>query len=180
MTARIEPGGRDELGLVGWTVARASGLVTGTEPPNLFRVLGRHRKLFRGWLRFAGRLMPGGTLPRREKELVILRVAHLTGCAYEQEHHRRLARRAKISPGEVDRVAVGPGSPGWSQRERLLLEATDELHHHHDLTDDTWAALRAHLDDRGLIELVLLVAHYEMLATVIGTLRIPLDRGRRR
>ena len=56
--------------------------------------LGRHRPLFRGWLRFAGRLMPGGKLPRRETEMVILRVAHLRQCAYEFEHHARLARRA--------------------------------------------------------------------------------------
>ena len=64
-TPRISPGGRRDVGAVNWAFAQVSGLVTGTTPPNLFLTLGRNRKLFRGWLRFAGRLMPGGKLPRR-------------------------------------------------------------------------------------------------------------------
>ena len=57
--------------------------MTGTEPPGVFLTLGRHRRLFWGWLLFAGSLMPGGRLPRRETELVILRVATLAGNDYE-------------------------------------------------------------------------------------------------
>ena len=48
-----------------------------------------------------------------------------------------------------------------------------------DLDDATWAALRAHLDEREAIELCMLVGHYEMLATTIATLRIQTDRPRR-
>jgi hypothetical protein len=61
----------------------------------------------------------------------------------------------------------------------VILEAVDELHRALDLTDDTWAALSGHLEERDRIELVLLVGHYEMLATAIGTLRIQPDRRRR-
>lgn len=178
--ARVEPGGRGDVGLFTWGLAQVSGLVTGTTPPNVFLVLGRHRKLFRGWLRFAGRLMPGGTLPRRDSELVILRVAHRRDCRYELEQHRRLGRRAGLSPAEIERVAEGPGASGWSPRQQVLLQVVDELQDAGDLTDETWAAVRAHLDERGAIELVLLAAHYDMLATAITTLRVPLDRPRRR
>jgi hypothetical protein len=80
---RIAPGTRAEVGRITWGLARISGRVTGTGPPNHFLTLGRHRKLIRSWLRFAGRLMPGGTLLRREIELVILRVAHLRARTYE-------------------------------------------------------------------------------------------------
>jgi AhpD family alkylhydroperoxidase len=157
-----------------------SGRVTGTTPPNLFLVLGRHRKLFRGWLRFAGRLMPGGTLPRRETELVILRVAHLRANAYELEQHRRLAARARITEAEVARVLEGPAAGGWTPREHAVLAAVDELHRDQDLSDPGWAALVAHLSEREVIELVLLVGHYEMLATAITALRVPPDHPRRR
>ncbi len=176
MTApRIRPGTRRELGVVGWTVARVAGRVAGTGPPNLFRTLGRHRRLFRGWLRFAGRLMPGGRLPRRDTELVILRVAHLNDCAYEFEHHVRLGQRAGIGPAEVTRILVGPDDEAWTTRERALLSATDQLHHDRDLDDAAWAALRAHLGERECIELCFLVGHYELLATTIRTLRIQPD-----
>jgi alkylhydroperoxidase family enzyme len=138
--------------------------------------LGRHPRLFRAWLHFAGRLMPGGTLPRRDTELVILRVAHLRASEYELTHHVPLGRRAGLSAEEVERIFEGPGAAGWSPREAALLHAVDDLHACGDLADDTWETLRAHLDDRGLIELVLLVGHYEMLATVLAALRIRPDR----
>lgn len=177
---RIPPGGRRELGLPVWAFGHVAGVVTGTTPPNVFLTLGRHRKLFRGWLRFAGRLMPGGLLRRRETELVILRVAHLAGSAYEFEHHVRLGRRAGIGAPEVDAVRTGPDAPTWGPRERTLLATADALHARRDLDDAEWAALREHLDDREAIELLLLVGHYEMLATTLNALRIQPDRPRRR
>lgn len=176
--ARIAPGGRADVGRLGWVVAWGVGRVGGTSPPNLFLTLGRQRKLFRGWLRFAGRLMPGGTLPRRETELVILRVAHLRACRYEFDHHVHLGGRAGVTPADVARVREGPASDGWSARERAVLTAVDELHHEQDLADDTWAGLRAHLDEARCIELLLLVGHYEMLATTILALRIQPDERR--
>lgn len=179
-SARVAPGGRSDVGLLAWVVSRVAGRAIGTEPPKLFLTLGRHRKLFRAWLRFAGRLMPGGLLPRRETELVILRVAHLTSCRYEFDHHVRLGRRAGLGEAEVDRVVQGPEAPGWSARERALLSAVDRLHADRDLDDPSWESLREHLDEREAIELCMLAGHYEMLATTIATLRIQPDRSIRR
>jgi AhpD family alkylhydroperoxidase len=175
---RVAPGGRRDVGLVMWAFAIGAGKAQRTNPPNLFLTLGRHRRLFRGWLRFAGRLMPFGALPRRETELVILRVAHLRGCAYEWEHHRHLGRRAGVTSADLVWIEAGPDASGWSERERVILTAVDELHADGDLSDASWASLREHLDERQAIELVMLVGHYEMLATTIGTLRIQPDRRR--
>lgn len=177
-TPRITPGSRREVGLVNWTVSQVSGRVTGTTPPNLFLTLGRHRKLFRGWLRFAGRLMPGGTLPRRETELVILRVAHRRDCHYEFDHHVRLGRRAGVTAADVERLTAGPADGGWTPRERAMLLAVDMLVRDHDIDDETWAELTSHLDTRGAIELCLLASHYDMLATTIAALRIQPDQPR--
>jgi AhpD family alkylhydroperoxidase len=174
-TGRIGPGTRREVGVLNWAIAQLSGLVTGTAPPALFLTLGRHRKLFRGWLRFAGRLMPRGTLPRRETELAILRVAHVRGCAYEFEHHARLGRRAGVRDADVARVREGPAAAGWPVRDRAMLAAVDQLLAERDLDEPTWTALRAHLDERATIELIMLVGHYDMLATAIAALRIAPD-----
>ncbi len=178
MTARLPLPSRRDTGTVGWLVSTLAGRVGGTETPRLFLTMSLRPKLFRGWLRFAGRLMPGGRLPRRETELVILRVAHLRGCTYEWEHHTHLAARAGVTPADVARVTEGPDAAGWSERERLVLRAVDELHRRQDLGDELWAQLARLLSPGDLVELVLLVGHYEMLATFIGTLRIPPDRRR--
>ncbi len=178
--ARIAPGGRGDVGWFAWIVTRVAGRVTGTQPPNLFLTLARHRTLFRAWLHFAGRLMPGGVLTRRETELAILRVAHLRSCRYELEQHVRLGRRAGLGEADFERVAQGPEAPGWSPRERALLAAVERLHADRDLDDPAWNSLREHLGEREAIELCMLVGHYEMLATTIAALRIQPDRPRRR
>ena len=172
---RIRPGGRADVGLINWSISKIAGRVAGTNPPNLFLTMSRHRRLFRGWLRFAGRLMPGGSLSRRDTELVILRVAHLRDSAYELEQHKRLARRVGLNDADIERVARGPTDEGWSSRQRVLLEATDELIDSRDLSDETWTKLSQHLDERRSIELVMVVGHYDMLATFIRTLRIEPD-----
>jgi AhpD family alkylhydroperoxidase len=176
---RIAPGGRRELGLPIWAFSRLAGRATGTAPPAIFTTLGRGRGLFWGWLFFASRLMPGGKLPRRETELVILRVASLRGCDYELEHHVRLGRRAGVTAADVERVLAGSTAEGWSGQEQLLMRATEELLTIKDLTDDTWTALRAAYDERTVIELLLLVGHYDMLATTLMTLRLQPDEERR-
>jgi len=173
---RIPPGRSiGDVGLFAWAFGHIAGRTTQTNPPNLFMTLGRHPGLFRGWLWFAGRLMPGGKLPRRDTEIVIIRVAHLRDCAYELTHHERMGAKAGLSRDEIERIKAGPSADGWSESDRTLLEAVDELHSTGNLTDPTWEALRTHYDDRRLIEFVFLAGHYEMLATALNTLRIEPD-----
>ena len=173
---RIPPGGRRELGLINHTIAAVAGRATGTRPPNIFPTLGRHPRLFRAWLRFGGRLMPRGTLPRRETELVILRVAHNCGSEYERRAHVRIARRIGLSDEEIERVAAGPSAPGWSERERALLRACDEMHERRVIGDEAWAQLADLYDERELIEISMLIGHYEMLAMVLASLRVQPER----
>ena len=176
---RIAPGKRSDVGWVNWVIAGVAGRAAGTTPPNLLLTLGRHRRLFRRWLRFAGGLMPGGRLPRKETELVILRVAHLCGSDYEFEHHVRLGRKAGLRDEDFERVRLAVDEGGWSERVAAMLKAVDGLHAARDLDDETWAALRRHLGERECIELLLLAGHYEMLATFLETLRVPKDIPRK-
>jgi AhpD family alkylhydroperoxidase len=180
MTARIPAGTRAHTGTVNALIARVMGVTGGTDgPPQLFTTLGRHRRLFRPWLRFAGRLMPGGKLPRSDAELVILRVATLCDCAYEWAHHERIGRTAGLSEDDIRRARDGAGAPGWTERQAAILAAVDELHATRSLGDAAWQRLRAAgLSDTELIELPMLTGHYEMLAMTLNALRVPPDRFR--
>jgi AhpD family alkylhydroperoxidase len=172
---RIAPGSRREIGWLNYGIARAIGVATGGPPPHLFTTLGRHGGLFRKWLRFAGGLMPGGRLPRRDTEILILRVAHNTGCEYEWRHHEELGQQAGLTREEIERTRLGPDAEGWSPRQALLLLAADELHADRRLSDDVWDGLRPLLSDEHLIELCLLVGHYEMLAMTLNSLQVEPD-----
>jgi len=175
MKPRIEPGRLRELGPVNWVVWQALSRAARTPDAHLFSTLGRTGGLFRGWLHYSGRLMPGGKLRRYETELVILRVAHLRQCEYETDHHIRLGKRAGVTPQILDRLREGPAAPGWSDKERALLTAVDQLVHNRIIDDETWTGLAAHYDEARLIEIVLLTNQYEGLASTITTLRIQTD-----
>lgn len=124
--------------------------------------------------------MPRGVLPRAETELLILRVAHNCDCEYEWGHHERLGVAAGLDSEEVERVRHGPGAAGWGQRQELLLRAADELHTQRTISDSLWTELRPLYSDRELIELCMLVGHYEMLAMTLNTLQVQLDPPRKR
>jgi AhpD family alkylhydroperoxidase len=172
---RIGPGSAAEIGRVNFLLTRALGAAIGGGPPNIFTTLARHRRLFRPWLRFAGALMPGGVLPRPDSELLILRVAHNSACAYEWDQHERIALTAGLSADQIQAVRDGAEATGWSERQRLLLRAADELHTDRVLSGAMWAALRPLMSDAELIELCMLVGHYEMLAMTLSSLAVAPD-----
>ncbi|MFB8005306.1 carboxymuconolactone decarboxylase family protein [Nocardia sp. NPDC056000] len=172
---RIAPGRLRELGPINWVVWQALSRAAGTEDAHLFSTLGRTGGLFRGWLHFSGKLMPGGRLRRYESELVIIRVAHLRECDYEMDHHIRLGKRAGVTPEKLDWIRTGPTAPGWNDKERALLAAVDQLVTTRDLDDAAWQTLATHYDERRLIEIVLLINQYEGLASTITALRIQTD-----
>lgn len=119
--------------------------------------------------------MPGGRLPRKDTELLILRVAHNAGCDYEWDHHERLAQDVGLTAQEIARVRGGASAPGWSERSAVLLSAADELHADRRIGEELWGRLRGMLDEPELIELCMLVGHYEMLAMTLNSLAVDLD-----
>lgn len=173
-TPRVAPGRLRELGPLNWLFARAIAHGVRAPEAHLFSTLGRQRGVFRGWLHFSATLL-FGSLPRHETELVILRVAHLRQCHYELDHHRRLGRRAGVDDALQARVFEGPGAEGWSEAHCALLSVVDALVTTKDVDDATWQRLAISYDERQLVEIVLLVGQYDMLATTIGTLRIERD-----
>jgi AhpD family alkylhydroperoxidase len=178
---RVPPASRAEAGPLNALLLRVIKLGTRTEnTPYLFSTLARHRGLFRRWLLFAGAMMPGGKLPRKDTELVILRVSHLTGAEYEADYHRPMGRKAGLTAEQIEAVARDDlQESDWSARQLAILRAGDEMHRDRQIGDDTFQALRdAGLSDRDLVELCMLHGHYEMIAGTINSLGIQRDRHR--
>ena len=172
---RVAPASPQELRPLARIVAEVGGRITGSGPANIFTTLGQHPRLFRAWLRYSAHLMPFGQLPRRDTELVILRVAWRCRSAYEWHQHVPIALRVGLSPGEVAGVADSPPLAGFTQRQRALLAVSDELLAGRALSDATWGAVQATCGDREAIELCLLIGPYQGLASAIGGLGIQIE-----
>jgi AhpD family alkylhydroperoxidase len=145
-----------------------AGVVSVTGPLNIFTTLGRHPDLFRSWIGFGTMLLMGGTLPARDRELAILRAAHNNGCTYEWTHHARLAREAGLDDAEIAALAAGLDEHPWAPADRVVVAAADELHTTRTLSPASWEALAERFDERRLIELVILIGHYTMLAFALN------------
>jgi AhpD family alkylhydroperoxidase len=135
----------------------------------------RHRRLFLPWLAFASRLVPYGTLERRDTELSVLRVAWNCRCRYEWAQHVQLARHAGLTQEEVGRVCDGSSASGWTPHQVALLDAVDEIHAARSISELTWQRLGRRYRPQQLIELCMLVGHYEMVAGLLNSLAVPLD-----
>ncbi len=150
---------------------------TGSRPLNIFTTLVRHPKLFKSWSAFGAYVLLGSSLPHRERELVILRVGWMCRSEYEFGQHRVIARACGVSDDEIARVTRGPQDPGWSDRDRTLLRAVDELHADQMIEDETWTALRGRFTEEQLIDLLFAVGQYTLVSMVLNTLGVQLEAG---
>lgn len=139
---------------------------------NLVATLVRHPKLTRAFLRFNFHLLYGSTLPARLRELAVLRVAHLTECEYEWLHHVDMGREAGLSDEVIAGIERGEAT---DELDRAVLAAVDELQRDSVVSDATWAALGAHLDERQLMDLIFTIGCYGSLAMAINTFGVEPD-----
>jgi alkylhydroperoxidase family enzyme len=150
------------------------------EPMHIFATLARAPELFRRWMGFGGALLYG-SLPSRLTELAILRTAYRFDGFYEWAQHVEMGQERGVTIEEM--TALGGDTAAldaveWAPLERAVLRAVDETRDLGAVSDATWAELARHLDDAGLIELLMLIAHYLMLTTVLRSLRMqPEDRA---
>jgi alkylhydroperoxidase family enzyme len=146
------------------------------EPMHLFTTLAQSPELFRRWLGFGGALL-AGRLPGRIRELVILRTAHRFSGRYEWAHHLELSQAQGITTVEIAALGGDLAAVEWGLLEATVLAAVDETADQGEISDGTWATLARSLDQAELVELVMLVAHYLMLSTVVRSLKLPLEPG---
>ena len=109
---------------------------------------------------------------------MILRTAARFGGRYEWAQHIGLAEVQGVTPVEVEAVSDGEGAVdtvAWSPLERAALRCVDETADDGAVSDGTWDTLAEGLRESELLELLMLIGHYMMLTTVLGSLRIPLE-----
>ena len=143
--------------------------------PNVLATLMHHPTLAGPSLVYNNVLLRSPTLDPRLRELMILRVAWRTGSAYEWAQHLRIAAGIGITAEEIDAVAHGTDGFAWPALDADVLAAVDELVDGYRVGDDTWARLRAQLDERQLVELVFVVGTYTGLAMAFNSFGLELD-----
>jgi AhpD family alkylhydroperoxidase len=142
---------------------------------NLLGTFAHHPALIQAFHTLTGHVLFASTLSPRQRELLVLRVAAVRECEYEWRQHVVLAADAGLTPDEIARVADGADASGWSPPDKAMLGAVDELVRDAAVSDATWAALAADLDEQQLMDLVFTVGTYDLLAMALGSFSVQLD-----
>lgn len=114
------------------------------------------------------------------RELVILRVAVVTGCEYVRRVHAGVyAQEEGFTPAQIDALGrrearwdddAAPEAALFDPRLRAALAYMDSMTRHVTVPDPVFAALKPHFDERQIVELTMLVAAYNMLTRVLTAL----------
>ena len=131
-------------------------------------------ELVRGVAPFANYITTDTTLTPRQRALLILRTAWLTGSNYLWGKH---ATASGLSAPEIRRVAEGPDARGWTALEAALLRAADDLHRNSIITTPTWTTLAKDFGTAQLIDTTFTVAEFTMLSTTLNSIGVEPDAG---
>ncbi len=134
-----------------------------------------HRDLFERVAEVSLKLLQEPALPLRDRQLVILRVGWLHQIPYIWGEHVAVSKRLGLSSDDIEQVVAGSTSPHWTDHERALLQATEELIDEAMISDATWDVLAQRYDHAQLIELPLLVGQFSTVGYFQNALRIPLS-----
>jgi alkylhydroperoxidase family enzyme len=147
----------------------------GRQPARTMEALARQPDLLSPFLGWAAALALNGVLTHREHELLALRAASNCGSEFEWAEHVEYARAAGFSDDEIAHVAraTAVADGPWTESERALLDAADELHRDRDISDATWNALAAQYGPPALVEILFVVGQYTMLSMVANAAGLP-------
>ncbi len=154
------------------------GFTAPGEVPEFFRIMAKNPELLKSFHGMGLYFLLDAKLPLRDREIAILRVGWLLQAPYEWGEHVNTARRLDaLSGDEIARIMEGPEAQGWSEHDRAILRAVDELLKDAMISDATWTTLSKTFDEAQMLELPILVGNYQAVAYLQNSLRMTLRPG---
>jgi 4-carboxymuconolactone decarboxylase len=145
-------------------------------PLNIFRMLSHAETAFRPFLRFGAAILGELQLDAKLRELAILQVAAQAQAEYEWVQHAAIALAIGVSEEQIAAVESQElDSASLSETERAVLTFAAEVVRQPRVSDETFAAVSRSLSPREIVELLLTVGNYLMLARVMTTLELEID-----
>jgi 4-carboxymuconolactone decarboxylase len=151
--------------------------VLGNLPPlNIFRMLAHAETAYRPYLRFGGALLADLQLDPVARELAILQTARAIGAEYEWVQHVTIGKAAGVTDEQIAALEAGDlNADAFDGSQGAVVRFTDAVVRSPRPDDDVFGALREHLSDREIVELLLVVGSYTMLGRLMTALDLDLD-----
>ena len=139
---------------------------------HLYQMLLHSPPIASGWLNYLTAIRQQSTLPGGLRELVIMRIAELNGAPYEAEQHAPIALREGITQTQLDDLDNWQQSKNYDATQRAVLAYTDAMTKEIHVSPEVFAAVKAVLTERLLVELTATVGAYNMVSRFLEALQI--------
>ncbi len=172
---RIEPLGAEEMAPdaleLAVQVRRNFKLEENASIPAVIATMLHHPDLYRPRVEYTRQRLAASKLDLRDMEIAILRTAWRCNAPFSWGEHVPMAKRAGVTPEEIERLTGEVGAGGWKERDGAIVAAVDELHDDAMISDATWTSLAACFEPAQLIELVSLIGIYHENSFLYNSLR---------
>jgi 4-carboxymuconolactone decarboxylase len=143
---------------------------------NIYQLLLHSPGLAETWLEHFNAVRWRTTLSGRLREIVVIRIAYLHGMAYVlRQHVPKLAVAEGLTVEECDALKDWHTAPTFDPNERAVLAYADAMVQQAKVPEATFETLRAHFDERAIVELTVLIGSYIMHNRVFGALDVDLE-----
>jgi alkylhydroperoxidase family enzyme len=114
----------------------------------------------------------------RGREVAILELSVLRRCGIEWYAHSPIGARVGLTDDELTAILTGAPAPTLDRSETIIRHVTQSLLRSRDIDDALYADAVEALGERVLMELLLLVGYFDMLATTMTVFRAELPAGK--
>jgi alkylhydroperoxidase family enzyme len=174
MKSRLEPVPVEEARRIGAEM----GIGEAQAGRSAFRMLAHHPDLVRHVYSLLTMLSARNKLETRLRELIILRLAWMTGAEYAWFQHYRVATQAGLTDDEIIAVRDWRTSKLFGPRDRAVLAAADDTRERSRISDEVWAECERQLKEPAvLVEMVVAIGNWTMFSQLLQSLRVPLEDG---
>ncbi len=145
-------------------------------PANIFNMMAHAETCLKPVMKLGGTLLGKLELAPKLRELCLLHAVKLAGGEYEWVQHVPIARDLGCSQAQIDALERGDdGAACFEAQEQAALRFTREAVTRNAASEAALANAREHLSDREVVELILMIGFYTMLARLTETLGVEQD-----
>jgi 4-carboxymuconolactone decarboxylase len=119
------------------------------------------------------------SVPDKLKEMTIILTARYWGAQFEWLAHRQAAVQAGLSEDKVKAVAEGRRPVGMSADEEAVYNFITELFKTKQVNDDTFAAVRNSVGERGVVDLLASAGFYQIVSMFMNVDRLPMANNQK-
>jgi alkylhydroperoxidase family enzyme len=142
---------------------------------NVARMIANSDAAFYPFSMLGNSLLTRSKLDARLREVAILRTAKVSRSVYEWTQHVPIAKSTGVTDEQVGAIENWESAKCFSDIDRLVLKFTDEIARNVKGSRETLEALKKHMGAAEIVELVLSIGFWGMVARVLETTEVDLE-----